>query len=148
MITYCIAQGTLLNALWWPKWEGNPKNRWDICKHKTDSLWSTTESNTTLQSNYMLIKINLKIPCEWSNPRFTAVQVIICNVFIAVRCGCMNRLILSISLKWRGFRSRPNSSTGYWTSSIALLINWNATQTSIQSSLHVPGETGKFYSQI
>ena len=25
MKTYCIAQETLLNALWWPKWEGNPK---------------------------------------------------------------------------------------------------------------------------
>ena len=25
--TYCIARGTLLNALWWPKWEGNPKKR-------------------------------------------------------------------------------------------------------------------------
>ena len=23
--TYCIAKGTLLSALWWPKWEGNPK---------------------------------------------------------------------------------------------------------------------------
>ena len=27
MRTYCIAQGTLLGALWWPKWEGNPKKR-------------------------------------------------------------------------------------------------------------------------
>ena len=27
MRTYCRAQGTLLNALWWPKWEGNPKKR-------------------------------------------------------------------------------------------------------------------------
>ena len=25
MKTYCIAQGSLLNALWRPKWEGNPK---------------------------------------------------------------------------------------------------------------------------
>ena len=25
MRTYSIAQGTLLNALWQPKWEGNPK---------------------------------------------------------------------------------------------------------------------------
>ena len=27
MRIYCIAQGTLLTALWWPKWEGNPKKR-------------------------------------------------------------------------------------------------------------------------
>ena len=27
MRTYCIAQGTLLSALWWPKWEENPKKR-------------------------------------------------------------------------------------------------------------------------
>ena len=25
MRTYCIAQGTLLTALWLPKWERNPK---------------------------------------------------------------------------------------------------------------------------
>ena len=25
MRTYCIAQGTLLSALWWPTWEGNQK---------------------------------------------------------------------------------------------------------------------------
>ena len=27
MRTYSIAQGTLLDALWWPKWEANPKKR-------------------------------------------------------------------------------------------------------------------------
>ena len=27
MRTYCIGQGTLLSALWWPKWEENPKKR-------------------------------------------------------------------------------------------------------------------------
>ena len=27
MRTYCIVQGTLLSALGWPKWEGNPKKR-------------------------------------------------------------------------------------------------------------------------
>ena len=25
--TYCVAQGTLLSALWWSKWEGNPEKR-------------------------------------------------------------------------------------------------------------------------
>ena len=32
MWTYCIAQGTQLNALWWPTWEGNPKQRC-VCIH-------------------------------------------------------------------------------------------------------------------
>jgi len=27
MRSYCTAQGTLLNALWWLRWEGNPKKR-------------------------------------------------------------------------------------------------------------------------
>ena len=27
MRTYFIAQGTLLSALWYPEWEGNPKGR-------------------------------------------------------------------------------------------------------------------------
>ena len=26
--TYCVAQGALLNALWQPKWEGNPNRRY------------------------------------------------------------------------------------------------------------------------
>ena len=30
MRTDCIAQGTLLNALWRPEWEGKPKGRGDI----------------------------------------------------------------------------------------------------------------------
>ena len=40
MRTYCIAQGTLLNALWWPKWEGNLKKR---------------------ETNYIAIKLKKKI---------------------------------------------------------------------------------------
>ena len=48
MRTYCIAQGTLLNALWGPKWEGNPKKRGDICIGIADSLCFTAETNTTL----------------------------------------------------------------------------------------------------
>ena len=47
MRTYCIAQGTLLNALWWSKWEGNPE-RGDICISIADSLFCTVETNTTL----------------------------------------------------------------------------------------------------
>ena len=27
METCCMAPGALLSALWWPKWEGNPKRR-------------------------------------------------------------------------------------------------------------------------
>ena len=30
----CIAKGILLNALWWPKWEGNPKQKGYIYVHK------------------------------------------------------------------------------------------------------------------
>ena len=51
MRTYHIAHGTLLNALWWPKWEGNPK-RGDVCIRMADSLCCTAENTTTLQSNY------------------------------------------------------------------------------------------------
>ena len=35
MRTYCLAQETLLSALWRPKWEGNPK-RGDTCIHIAD----------------------------------------------------------------------------------------------------------------
>ena len=33
MRTCCIAQGTLHNALWGPKWEGNPKKRGYMFMH-------------------------------------------------------------------------------------------------------------------
>ena len=36
------------------------KNRWDTCIHITDSVCCTAETNTTLQSNYTPIKINLR----------------------------------------------------------------------------------------
>ena len=37
MRTSCIAQGTLINALWSPRWEG-VQGRGATCKHVTDSL--------------------------------------------------------------------------------------------------------------
>ena len=53
MRTYSIAQGTLLNALWWPKWEELQK-RGEIYIyihthiHIADSLWCIAKINTTL----------------------------------------------------------------------------------------------------
>ena len=48
MRTYCKAQGTLLNALWWPNWEGNPKKRrymymyyWFTCICITEKAMAT-----------------------------------------------------------------------------------------------------------
>ena len=46
MRTDCIAEGTLLNALWWPIWKGNPRG--DIRIHVADSLSCTAETTTTL----------------------------------------------------------------------------------------------------
>ena len=51
MWTYCIAQGTLLNALWWPKCEGNLKKR-NVCIHIADSLCSMAETNSILKQLY------------------------------------------------------------------------------------------------
>ena len=47
MRTYCIAEGTLLSAIQWPKLEGNPEKR-SICIPIADSLCCTVENNTTL----------------------------------------------------------------------------------------------------
>ena len=47
MKTYCIPQGILLNALWWPKWEGNPK-RGNIHMCMANSLCCSVEINTVL----------------------------------------------------------------------------------------------------
>ena len=43
----CRAQGTLLSALWGPKWEGNPEVR-DKHTCVTDSTCCTAENNATL----------------------------------------------------------------------------------------------------
>ena len=51
MRIYCKAQGTLLNALWWPNWEGNPKKRrymymyyWFTCICITEKAMATHSS--------------------------------------------------------------------------------------------------------
>lgn len=59
MGTYCIAQGALFGLLWWPEGEGNPEEGIYICT--ADSLCSTAEINTTLQSNHTPIKILEKV---------------------------------------------------------------------------------------
>ena len=41
--TYCIAQGTLLNALWSPKWEGSPERKVGICICMADSSCCAVE---------------------------------------------------------------------------------------------------------
>ena len=58
MRTYCITQGTLMNALWWPKWEGNPKKRGDMYMYSWFTLLNWTAETNTTESNYTLIKIN------------------------------------------------------------------------------------------
>ena len=55
MRTCCAVQGTLLGAVWQPKWEGNPKKRGYII-YVADSLCHTAETNTTFWSNYAPIK--------------------------------------------------------------------------------------------
>ena len=42
----CVAQGTLLTALWTPKWEGKPRERGYMCI--ADSLCCTAETNRML----------------------------------------------------------------------------------------------------
>ena len=59
MRTYWLSQGTLLSALRWPKWEGNLKKRGDICIYIADSFCYVAETNTTLYSGYISVKITL-----------------------------------------------------------------------------------------
>ena len=80
--TYCTAQRTLLSALWWLKWEGNPK-RGEIYIQIANSLCCTVETNTKSQSNYVgmsaeslqwwslfatLWTVALQAFCPWDSP--------------------------------------------------------------------------------
>ena len=47
MGTYCVAQGTLPNALWKPKWEEVQKGG-DICMCMSGSFCCAVEANITL----------------------------------------------------------------------------------------------------
>ena len=40
-------EGTVLNALWCPEWQGSPKGR-DLCICVADSFCSTVETSATL----------------------------------------------------------------------------------------------------
>ena len=69
MKTYCITQGTLLNALWGPTWQGNPKKRgWVTCICIAESLCCTVETSRIFYINYAPIKINKKIGLKISPP--------------------------------------------------------------------------------
>ena len=62
MRTYCIAQGALPL---YPMFCGDPsgkeiQKRGNVCTYIADSLCYIAETNTTLQSNYTPIKIDLK----------------------------------------------------------------------------------------
>ena len=56
MRTYCTEQGTLVSALWWPKWERNSKGDC-ICKYRVDSLCCPTDTNRTSQSNHVHTRV-------------------------------------------------------------------------------------------
>ena len=51
MRTYCIAPGTRLSALWWPKWEGNPKGRGYMYLHSWFSLLYNRNKNQIIKCN-------------------------------------------------------------------------------------------------
>ena len=48
MSAYSIAQGTLSNGLWWPKWEGKKKKRGDLCIQMAYLLCYAGVNNKTL----------------------------------------------------------------------------------------------------
>ena len=55
MITYCAAQGTLLNALCGPPGEGHGE-RGNVCIRVADALFCIAETNTTLSVSCTPIK--------------------------------------------------------------------------------------------
>ena len=49
MRTYYIAQGTLLSALWWPKWEGSLKKRGCLYTYNWFSLLDSTNKHNIVK---------------------------------------------------------------------------------------------------
>ena len=58
MRTYSIAEGTLLSALWWPKWEGNPKKKGYMYTYSWFTLlysrnWHNTIKQLSSKKNFL-----------------------------------------------------------------------------------------------
>ena len=70
--TYFIAEGTLLNVLCWPKWEGNIEKHIYI----SDSLCCTVETNTTCKATCLIAQ-----SCPTEIPCFAAHQASLFMVF-------------------------------------------------------------------
>ena len=60
MRTYCIPQGTLLQALWWPEREESPKGRRHMCVYGWFILLYSRKYHNIAKELYTPIKINFK----------------------------------------------------------------------------------------
>ena len=66
MRTYCMAQGTLLKALWWPKWEGIPKKDIPKMSHALLLLFSR---QVVSDSSWPQGLQHARLPCPSPSPR-------------------------------------------------------------------------------
>ena len=66
MRTYCRAQGTLLNALWWPKWEEVQEGR-GIGIYGADSLCYNSGNRHNIVKQLYSNKVDFKKKCHWQN---------------------------------------------------------------------------------
>ena len=48
-------QETVLNALWWPKWEGNPKNKENICTLKSRDIILPTKLHIVKATVFLVV---------------------------------------------------------------------------------------------
>ena len=77
-----------IKEYWICSGEGSPKTR--ICIHMADSFCCTVEADTTLSSNYMLIKFNFKIRWIYSKRKehctLSWVNVYLCWIICDLFC--------------------------------------------------------------
>ena len=76
MRTYYIAQGTLLSALWWPKWEGSLKKRGCLYTYNWFSLLdSTNKHNIVKQPSVQLLSRVRLFVTPWTTARQASVSI-------------------------------------------------------------------------
>ena len=101
MRTCRTAQGTLLHALWWPKWEGNPRKEWYVYTYWLTSLYSRNQHNIVRQ--LYSSKINFKEKgslllmrcCKWTRWVWTR------SIWERM-CGCREKRLESMASVWTG----------------------------------------------
>ena len=105
MRTYCVAQGTLLKALWWLEWEGSSKRGRKLI-HFAVQYTLIQHCKATILQKKLIKKKKATWGCETVlfNKIFSSVQSLSCVQLFATPWIAARQASLSITISWSSVR--------------------------------------------